>query len=232
MEREYCIYCIPHAGSGSSFFAKWNAHFDKNAHIVPLELSGREKRRNAPLCDDMRSIVDEFSAYIAEDLKKIEVEEFHLFGYSMGGVIAYELTKNLSNVYGLTPGNLFMGASTMISNRTVKISELQEDELLKYLTEIGGIGQEGFPKEYASIIKNDYRLLEKYSFDFEKVKSRIVAFASRQDQAMLYKNVRLLRFLTDDFELYEYTGNHFFIRTQLEHVIENVKYEIMKSRNC
>ena len=226
-ECKYRIFCIPYAGSGASLYSAWDKYFDNDIEIDPIQLPGRENHRKEPFINDMNII----SEKIADLIASMSDKPFALFGYSMGGVISYEVVLKLLHKYNLIPDVLFMGASSVFGERDFKVSELAENDLIKYLERIGGSDNSAYESElyrnsYLPIIRNDYRLLERYHFGFEPLPCRIVSFASKTDKAMLYRNIRLLSYMTDNWEVYEMQGNHFFIHDKLKDVTDIVKQSI------
>ena len=92
--KENCrhrIFCLPYAGSGASLYSVWDSFFGDDIEICPVQLPGRENRRREPLCSD----IQETAGSIAEVIAGMADVPFSVFGYSMGGVIAYETVLKL-----------------------------------------------------------------------------------------------------------------------------------------
>jgi surfactin synthase thioesterase subunit len=224
---KFRIFCLPYAGSGASLYSVWENYFGDDVEICAVQLPGRENRRKEPLCSDINEIASKVAGVIASMADK----PFAVFGYSMGGVIAYRTVLELEKKHGISPKVLFMGASSIFSDREEKVSELKEDTLISYLMSIGGTSDDTFSSEqyrkaFLPIIRNDYLLLEKAAGMFERVGCPIVSFASEEDKAMPYRNIRLLRFMTDDWTVHKMTGNHFFIHNKLRNITDIIKETI------
>lgn len=210
------LFCLPYAGSGASLYAQWGKYLDDDIELCAIQLPGRESRRDECLCRDCKMLVSEICSAIGELLDK----PFAIFGYSMGGILAYELTNLIYDRYQKTPCKLFMSASTLFrEKRNVEISEMDNKELTAYMEHSGGVPEpvlhdSRFCKEYFPIIRNDYAMIEHYRFNYRRVPCDIVAFASREDREVRFENIRLMRFFTRSFELHLMTGSHFFIRQQ------------------
>jgi len=212
------LFCLPFAGSGASLYAQWEKYLDDDIEICAIQLPGRESRRNECLCRDCRTIVSELCDAIGELLDK----PFAIFGYSMGGILAYELTNLIYDRYHKKPCKLFMSASTLFrEKRKLEISEMDDSELTAYMERSGGVPEPvlhdcRFCREYFPIIRNDYSMIEHYHFNYRKVPCDIVAFASKEDKEVRFENIRLMRFFARHFELHQMKGSHFFIRQQSE----------------
>jgi len=226
---KYRLFCLPYAGSGASLYAQWSKYVDEEIEICSIQLPGRENRRNESLCMDYQKIVSEICDSIADLLDK----PFAIFGYSMGGILAYELTLQIYQRFRKKPQKLFMSASSIFRDKKPhEISEMNEHELIQYMEKSGGVPSAvlhdtAFRKEYFPIIRNDYALIEHYHFDYKKVPCDIVAFASKEDTEVRYENIRLLRFFTKSFDLYQMHGSHFFIRQEFRKLGKIVSNELL-----
>lgn len=228
---KYRLFCLPYAGSGASLYSQWSKYIDDDIEVCPIQLPGRENRRNESLCCDCKEVVSKMVDGISDLLDK----PFAIFGYSMGGILAYELTLKLYNSYGVKPIKLFMSASsTLRDKKPIEVSQMTEGQLTDYMKKSGGIPLEilndtRYCKEYFPIIKNDYQLIEHYKCNYTKVPCDIVAFASKDDKEVYYNNIKLMRFFTHNFELYQMFGNHFFIRNEYQKLGEIVSNEILSA---
>lgn len=129
-----------YAGSGASLYSVWDSFFGDDIEICPVQLPGRENRRREQLCSDIQGI----AGSIAEVIAGMADVPFSVFGYSMGGVIAYETVLKLKAEHNIVPQYLFMGASSVFSDRTEVISELDDDALISYLRSIGNSSEDVF----------------------------------------------------------------------------------------
>lgn len=213
---DYRLFCIPYAGSGASLFSQWDKYVDDNIEVYAIQLPGRENRRNEDLCSEYHAIVSEICDGLADLLDK----PFGIFGYSMGGILAYELTKMIYDRFHVKPQKLFMSAaSTFRVNNEPEVSSMNEKQLISYMSRTGGVPKiiledQSLRQKYFPIIQNDYALLENYKFDYQKVNCDIVAFASKDDTEVPYDTIKLMKFFTPNFELKSMSGNHFFIRNE------------------
>jgi medium-chain acyl-[acyl-carrier-protein] hydrolase len=88
----YKLICIPCAGYGASFYNDWQEMIGPEITILPIQLPGHENRICEPLihnCCELASLIaDEISKYVYKG-------KFSLLGHSMGGILAYEVSKDL-----------------------------------------------------------------------------------------------------------------------------------------
>ena len=90
IDYRYNLFCLPYAGGGTSIFYQWQSML-KNAGILvcPILLPGREHRINEELIDNAYELSNQIYKGIQEELNR----PFLIFGHSMGGIIAYELSR-------------------------------------------------------------------------------------------------------------------------------------------
>ncbi len=103
------LICIPGAGAGASSYRTWQHKLPGYCAMHVCQLPGRENRIDEPAVDSLSVAVDQIcSAYL--DRRTIE-KPLVLYGHSMGGVIAFELARNLQ-ARRRGPAAIVMSAST------------------------------------------------------------------------------------------------------------------------
>jgi medium-chain acyl-[acyl-carrier-protein] hydrolase len=102
-EAESRLFCVPHAGAGPSFFARWVTELSPAVDVCLVHLPGRETRLTERPVDDLPLI----ATRVAEAARPLLDRPFAFFGHSMGAVIAYEVVHQLPQ----QPHHLFVSAS-------------------------------------------------------------------------------------------------------------------------
>jgi medium-chain acyl-[acyl-carrier-protein] hydrolase len=97
------LFCVPHAGGGPSFYARWLAELAPSVEVCLVHLPGRESRFVEPPVDDIGLI----AARVASAARGLLDKPFAFFGHSMGAVIAYEVAHRLPR----EPVHLFASGS-------------------------------------------------------------------------------------------------------------------------
>ena len=101
------LLCFPHAGGGASAYRSWTRAAPPELEVCPVQLPGREARiREAPF-----RRVDEAVAALLEVVRPYLDRPYALFGYSMGALLAYELTNALVRSGSPSPVALFAAAA-------------------------------------------------------------------------------------------------------------------------
>lgn len=97
------LFCVPHAGGGPSFYARWLAELAPSVEVCLVHLPGRESRFVEPPVDD----IDLIATQVTSAARGLLDKPFALFGHSMGAVIAYEVAHRLPR----EPAHLFVSGS-------------------------------------------------------------------------------------------------------------------------
>lgn len=98
------LLCVPFAGGGAGIFRSWPAAMPF-AHVVPLQLPGRERRLRERAYTAMGALIDDLAPAVVPLLDR----PFAIFGHSMGAAIAFELARRLRDL-GHVPAHLFLSA--------------------------------------------------------------------------------------------------------------------------
>lgn len=85
------LFCFPYAGGGTMPYKSWQAPLETAALVCPVRLPGRENRLAEPPIESMEALVDALAA----EIQPLLDSPFAFFGHSMGGVVAFELAREL-----------------------------------------------------------------------------------------------------------------------------------------
>ncbi|OGB61353.1 MAG: hypothetical protein A3G29_08215 [Burkholderiales bacterium RIFCSPLOWO2_12_FULL_64_99] len=102
------VLCFPYAGAGASVYASWRRHALAGLSIQPVELPGRGSRMGEPFAASLDALVRQLAVEMASDLPC----PYALFGHSLGGLIAYELTHALVELGLPAPAALFVSGTS------------------------------------------------------------------------------------------------------------------------
>ena len=90
-KRSLRLFCLPYAGGGASVFRKWKEFLAPNIELFAIQLPGRESRYSEPPIQDLSLLIQE----IANIIMNFGHCPFAIYGHSLGGSLAFELTLEL-----------------------------------------------------------------------------------------------------------------------------------------
>jgi medium-chain acyl-[acyl-carrier-protein] hydrolase len=119
------LYCFPYGGAGASAYRDWSRGLPEWIEVRPLQPPGRETRfRETPYT--------RLAPMVADMMGKVEAERgpFALFGHSLGGLVAFELARELRRQGRPAPVLLVVsgfGAPHLLRDRP-RVSHLAPDD--------------------------------------------------------------------------------------------------------
>ena len=159
------LFCLPYAGGSGAIFRDWPALLSNDIDVCPLELPGRGSRIAEPVAGSMAEIVAELSATIDE----FSNLPYFLFGYSMGGLLAFELAHWRRTWKLRNPDRLIIGATAAPDASPLErdLHKLSDNDLLEELRQYNGTPEAILQnKELMQLvmpaIRADFALVEKY----------------------------------------------------------------------
>jgi surfactin synthase thioesterase subunit len=230
------LLCFPYAGATSSVFLKWGKYSDGNIKILPLDPPGRGRRMAEPLCATIHEAVEDLQRQFLEVIDR--GEEYAVYGHSMGSLLTYELLHKLWREGIDMPVHVFWsGKNPPDIPVNEPVSHLDDREFIERIANLGGTDTRFFEnpalvKLYLPILRKDFRMLENYVYK-EKQKLPVDAsfFFSSEDKEIAVEHVkRWSDFISGDFNLYHFNGDHFFIFEYQEKIMNIINDTI--SENC
>jgi medium-chain acyl-[acyl-carrier-protein] hydrolase len=226
------LFCFPFAGGSAGAFFNWNKHLPADLEVRTLQLPGRENRhRETPL----RSI-DEAAAEIVGSLAGLLDRPFSFFGYSLGGLLAFETVRRLRAKGLPQPRRLFIAASSApqcehAGNPPIHLRSDIEflDELRKFQgTPEAVLRNPELLNFLLPMLRGDFAMLETYVCRDEPPLSVPIAVYGGIDDPDVPPE-RLTgwsRQTSAGFTMQFFPGGHFFYKTALEPLLAQVAREL------
>lgn len=222
------LFCFPFAGGGATAFRGWQAGLP-DVEVVALQLPGRERRlREEPL----RS-VDELVPRLDEAIAGLVDLPFAFYGHSMGAVAAFELARRLRQQSLPMPQHLFLAArgAPQLERKAPPYDELSD---LEFVDEInrryGGIPvailrEPELMKLFLPAIRADFSILESYKYvEGPPLDCPITAFGGALDKEIKTAAIQgWQQQTTGPFVFHEIPGDHFFLHTYRDQLLETVR---------
>lgn len=183
---------------------------------VCLQYPGRGTRLRETPVTSVGKLVEE----IGKDIPKIVEKPFTLYGHSLGGLVAFELTRYLRrNGYPL-PNQLFVGASRPphLKSPFPPIHHLPDRQFIDEIqARYGGIPEAIYRSPevldmFLPAMRGDFTAYETYMFQEDApLDIPIFGFAGAEDAAVSVQSIREWALhTTAGFEINVFPGGHFF----------------------
>ena len=86
------VLCVPYAGGSAQVYHALARSMPENIEVGAVQLPGRWDRRREPLL----TRVSDASRSLADEITRLSPTPYALFGYSLGGLIAFETARILA----------------------------------------------------------------------------------------------------------------------------------------
>lgn len=210
------LFCFPCAGGGASAYRAWHAELPAGIELCPIQLPGREGRHREPPFESLDTLV----LAVADAIEPWLDRSYALFGHSMGGLVAFELARELRRRGQPAPHHLFVAGVTPPRPHSDGRSRhrLNDPDLLDELRRFGGtparlLDEPEIVRLLLPVLRADLAVVETYQPRCEPPLSvPIAAFAGAWDPEAPPDAMASWRDQTDaGFQLTTFAGDHFFL---------------------
>ena len=226
------IFCIPCAGGSAYMFRKIEKLLPSGTVIVPLEIAGRGSR----FTEKLNQCIEETADDLYNRIKERTSDDYCILGFSMGGIIAYELCRRIYNNGLKMPKSVFiLGTEPPEYFSKTEYHKLNDNDFKEKLISINGIPEELVQNKelfsiYLPALRADFRMCENYHKENNTVKFDVSFHLINGinddisiEQLELWKNY--CRDCTMDFV----PGNHFFINSNISETALAISKNLIRS---
>lgn len=222
--------CFPFAGGTSSSYAQWLHLLPDRVRCVPMQLPGRQARSDEPA---MTSVY-EIARAAANAIATIEGPVV-LFGYSMGALVAFELSLILQREFQRVPAALFVAAHRPPHNidRRPRIRHLPDEQFIAAVNDVGGIPRQHYEdtellRAVLPMLRADAAAIETYRIGSnDRLQCPVTAFCGDADPiASIQAALGWSELGRGPVRIRKISGGHFFIRTNPEALLAAVCAEL------
>jgi surfactin synthase thioesterase subunit len=161
------LFCLPYAGGSATVYRDWQALAPGGIQVCPVELSGHGRRFNEPPLTRLRPLADALAGAFAPYLDR----PFAVFGHSMGGLLAFELTRTLRRRGLPLPVHLFVSATAAPGTPRARppVHHATDAQVVEELRLLGGtppalLDDENLMELMLPVIRADFSVLETYEY--------------------------------------------------------------------
>lgn len=221
------VFCLPYAGGGASLYRPWSQAFPETIEVCAVQLPGREQYIARTPFTRLPPLVEWLTHEISPWLDR----PYLFFGHSMGALISFELTRRLRDLHKPQPELLCASGARAphIPNPHAPIHHLDEATFWQQLQQL-----EGTPAEVLAnselmqllqpLLRADFAICETYTPTPDApLACPIAVFGGKQDQYVSYPSLMAWRQYTQGaFSLHMFEGNHFFLHTATQKLLQIV----------
>jgi medium-chain acyl-[acyl-carrier-protein] hydrolase len=225
------LFCIPHAGAGPTAYRGWRERLLPEIETSVVQLPGREMRFRERPYQRMEPLVDDLARAVIPWIDRDQI--FAFFGYSLGGLIAYETLHEIRRRTGRDAAHLFVSATGAphCQPPLAPIGDLRDREFIRSVNErYGGIPDailrdEEFLAALLPTLRADIRVMEAYRRKLpEPLSSPITAFCGMHDATIPIEDVDAWKeYTSDSFEKFVLDEDHLFLQSSHELLIRRVR---------
>lgn len=226
------MFCFPYAGGGASAYRGWASSTPGDIEVCPVQLPGREGRlREAPF-EATETLVLALTEALQPWLGDLP---FVFFGHSMGGMLGFELARELRRRRQPLPLHLFVSGrrAPQVPDREEPIHELPEAEFIDKLRELNGTPEEVLQhaelmRLLLPVLRADFSVVETYQYRQEEpLDLGISCFGGLADQEVTREDCAAWKDQTRGrFRLRMLPGDHFFLHSAKDMIVEAVARDI------
>lgn len=224
---EIRLFCFPFAGGSAAAYRAWPGLAPRHVYVSAVEYPGRGMRLAEEPIRSLPPLVRHLTGLIEPLLH----EPFAFFGHSMGGIVAYELTRALRARGAPLPCHLFVSGACAPggpSNHR-SLADASDDDVVEELRSLGGTPAELF--DSAELMTLAVRALRADSTALGTYEHRadaplpvpVTVFGGRGDELVPPAHLRGWSALTTGgCRLRLFPGGHFFVYPAAREILATV----------
>jgi medium-chain acyl-[acyl-carrier-protein] hydrolase len=210
------LFCFPYAGGGASIFRTWGVHLRPHVDVWAVQLPAREDRIGERPVNRLTDLLAQLAPGILPYLDR----PFAFFGHSMGGLIGWELARDLRDWYGLAPSHLIVSACRPPQHRIAARQRhvLPDTELIEELRRMNGTSFELLAdtevmRLLLPMVRADFAITETFRYrPGPPLRCPVSAFGGVDDPDVRPEQLRgWAELTTGPFDLVLFPGDHFYL---------------------
>lgn len=219
------LICFHHAGGGPSLFWEWHRHVTPGTEVWAAAIPGRETRFAETPLDRL----DALAALLAEAMP-LDLP-FAFFGHSLGGVVGFEVARQLHERGRPAPQHLFVSAcpAPQLCLRDRSRATLSDAELLRTLQNFGATPKEilehpDYRQMVLSVLRADFNLIDSYvAPEGTELLFPITAYAGADDPHIHPERILAWeRWALPGFACRSFEGDHFYLNHHRAALIDDL----------
>jgi medium-chain acyl-[acyl-carrier-protein] hydrolase len=226
------LVCFPFAGGTGSFLQRW-ADQIPDVEVYAAQYPGRETRFTETPFREVRTLAEALGPVV----RSLADRPLVIFGYSLGTLVAVEVTRWLLRQGGPLPLGLLVAAGTPPGRRTSRpLYALSERDFIQALEDYGGtppqvLAHKDLMEMLIPMLRADFEMVDTYKLtDASPLPLPVHAFSGERDPHALPPVMQGWKDFTStpDFSLQVFPGEHFFINTAADPLREALERSMLQ----
>ncbi|MCR3758494.1 thioesterase [Clostridium felsineum] len=227
------LFCLPYAGGSKTIYYKLKNAINSNIQLEPIELKGRGSRYDEGFYTDFEDAVNDIYLKIKN---KIIDDEYAIFGYSMGSLLAFELYYKIVENGGKIPKHIFFSGykAPHCAREKEPIHNLPDAGFMDEVIKLGGtpievVENDELCKIVIPILKNDFRILELYKYKKKSnpIECDITILSGSKDTLTFEELDGWKMHSAKNTKILIFEGNHFFINNNMKEIINLIETTLL-----
>lgn len=202
-----------------------------DVEVRPVQPPGREDRYREPALPSIVAL----AAAVADEMKPYVDEPFALFGHSMGALVAFEVARALRRTGAPEPAMLFLSAyrAPHASVTRTPIHDLPDAEFLDQMRRLQGTPEAVLQNRelvefLLPALRSDFRACDTYEYVEEPpLAAPFVMYGGDNDAEVGAGHLAEWRaYTTGPFAQRIFPGNHFFIHSHRDLLLEDLRSRV------
>ena len=213
------LFCFHYAGGSAALFQRWPSHLPPAIEVCALQLPGRGNRLGEAPFTDLTRLTTTLVDVLQPELDR----PFAFFGYSMGGLVAYEVARTLRQQDLPLPAHLLIAArrAPQFAQSQPHLSQLPDAQIVQSLRQAGNAIPQELGADQAILqlmlptLRADFQLAETYRYAEElPLACPITVFGGIEDAHATAEQLAGWQQHTQQaFKMHQFAGGHFFLHS-------------------
>jgi medium-chain acyl-[acyl-carrier-protein] hydrolase len=225
------LFCFPYAGGGSSIFRSWADDLSPEIEVCPVLLPGKDDRLLELPFTQFWHLIET----LAQVLQPYLEVPFAFFGHSMGGLVAFELARELRRKNAPSPAHLIVSATRAphLPNPVASFNVDSDVAIIEALRSFNGtpewvLQDNELMQELLPTIRADFQLVKDYTYLAEApLDCPISAFGGGQDELVTQEHIEAWKKHTNKFfAMRMFQGSHLFLHEKRSLFLSSISQEL------
>lgn len=207
------LFCIPGFAMSAALFANWYRHLPPEVEVCAVEPAGKGSRIN----EKPPSSIDAYVTDILRSIAHLLDQPYAIYGYSLGGVVAFELTRRIRREGHPLPLHLLLGAALPPQRigdpQDIQLVDRMLEELQASTLELSAQAHHHVLSEIQNMDRAGQEILKSYSYRPEHpLTCPITHYAGLSDRLVPSESANdWLQHTNASVHLHYFSMGHFFM---------------------